>query len=192
MFIEPAMQFERRGWIEVICGSMFSGKTEELIRRLRRARIANLRVAVFKPAADKRYHTEHIVSHNETSLLSIPVPDSTHILQQAASIDVVGIDEAQFFDEQLPGICDILALGGTRVIVAGLDMDYTGRPYGQMPELLAKAEYITKLHAICMQCGNIANYSYRKGGSLEQFELGTNDLYEPRCRYCFEKGDLLK
>ena len=192
MFIEPAMQFERRGWIEVICGSMFSGKTEELIRRLRRALIANLRVAVFKPAADKRYHAEHIVSHNETSLLSIPVPDSTHILQQAASIDVVGIDEAQFFDEQLPGICDILALGGTRVIVAGLDMDYTGRPYGQMPELLAKAEYITKLHAICMQCGNIANYSYKKGGSPDQIELGNNDLYEPRCRYCFEKGDLLK
>jgi thymidine kinase len=192
MFIEPAMQFERRGWIEVICGSMFSGKTEELIRRLRRARIANLRVAVFKPTADNRYHAEHIVSHDETSLLSVPVPDSSHILRQAKSMDVVGIDEAQFFDEKLAGTCDTLAFQGVRVIVAGLDMDYTGRPFGQMPELLAKAEYITKLHAICMQCGNIANYSYKKGGSPDQIELGNNDLYEPRCRYCFEKGDLLK
>jgi thymidine kinase len=192
MFIEPAMQFERRGWIEVICGSMFSGKTEELIRRLRRARIAHLRVAVFKPAADNRYHAEHIVSHDETSLLSVPVPDSSHILQQAKSMDVVGIDEAQFFDENLAGTCDTLAFQGVRVILAGLDMDYTGRPFGQMPELLAKAEYITKLHAICMQCGNIANYSYKKGGSQGLIELGNNDLYEPRCRYCFEKGDLLK
>src|SRR5678815_5549470 len=130
MFIEPAMQFDRRGWIEVICGSMFSGKTEELIRRLRRARIASLRVAVFKPVADNRYHPEYIVSHDETSLLSVPVPDSSHILQQADSMDVVGIDEAQFFDEQLPGICDTLAFKGVRVIVAGLDMDYTGAPFG--------------------------------------------------------------
>ncbi|HEY4155563.1 MAG TPA: thymidine kinase [Puia sp.] len=192
MFIEPAIKFERRGWIEVICGSMFSGKTEELIRRLRRARIANLRVAVFKPAVDKRYHEENIVSHDETSLLSLPVPDSSFILQQAGSVEVVGIDEAQFFDEQIPAVCESLALQGIRVIIAGLDMDYTGRPFGQMPELLAKAEYITKLHAICMQCGNIASYSYRKGGSSAQFELGNKDLYEPRCRYCFEKGELLK
>lgn len=192
MFIEPAMQIERRGWIEVICGSMFSGKTEELIRRLRRARIANLRVAVFKPSADNRYHAENIVSHDETSLLSIPVPDSSYILQGAASMNVVGIDEAQFFDERLPDVCDALAFNGIRVIVAGLDMDFSGSPFGQMPGLLAKAEYITKLHAICMQCGNIANYSYRKGGSSQQIELGDKDLYESRCRYCFEKGDLLK
>ncbi|HVY73460.1 MAG TPA: thymidine kinase [Puia sp.] len=192
MFIEPALQADRRGWIEVICGSMFSGKTEELIRRLRRARIANLRVAVFKPAADKRYHEEHIVSHDEKSLLSVPVPRAAVILERAAGMDVVGIDEAQFFDPDLPEVCDRLALQGTRVIVAGLDMDYTGAPFGQMPVLLAKAEYITKLHAICMQCGNIANFSYRKGGSTEQFELGHQDLYEPRCRFCFEKGDLLK
>jgi thymidine kinase len=192
MFIEPAMQFERRGWIEIICGSMFSGKTEELIRRLRRARIAHLRVAVFKPSADKRYHNENIVSHDENSLLSIPVPSAADILLQAKSMDVVGIDEGQFFDEQLPDVCDALALQGTRVIVAGLDMDYKGRSFGQMPELLAKAEYITKLHAICMQCGNIANYSYKKGGSSEQIELGNKDLYEPRCRSCYEKGDLLK
>jgi thymidine kinase len=186
------MQFERRGWIEIICGSMFSGKTEELIRRLRRARIAHLRVAVFKPSADKRYHNENIVSHDENSLLSIPVPSAADILLQAKSMDVVGIDEGQFFDEQLPDVCDALALQGTRVIVAGLDMDYKGRSFGQMPELLAKAEYITKLHAICMQCGNIANYSYKKGGSSEQIELGNKDLYEPRCRSCYEKGDLLK
>ncbi len=192
MFIEPAMQFERRGWIEIICGSMFSGKTEELIRRLRRARIANLRVAVFKPEADKRYHQENIVSHNETSLLSVPVPDAGSILELAKSMDVVGIDEGQFFDLELINTCDALALQGTRVIVAGLDMDYLGRPFGPIPELLAKAEYITKLHAICMQCGNIANYSYRKGGSKEQIELGNKELYEPRCRFCYEKGDLLK
>jgi thymidine kinase len=192
MFIEPALYAERRGWIEVICGSMFSGKTEELIRRLRRARIANLRVAVFKPAIDKRFHDENIVSHDETSLLSAPVPAAASILEQAGSMEVVGIDEAQFFDDQLPEVCGRLAHQGTRVIVAGLDMDYTGAPFGQMPVLLAKAEYITKLHAICVQCGNIANYSYRKGGSSRQFELGHKDLYEPRCRYCFEKGDLLK
>ncbi len=192
MFIEPAMQFERRGWIEIICGSMFSGKTEELIRRLRRARIANLRVAVFKPETDKRYHQENIVSHDETSLLSVPVPDAGSIPELAKSMDVVGIDEGQFFDVELINTCDTLASQGTRVIVAGLDMDYLGRPFGPIPELLAKAEYITKLHAICMQCGNIANYSYRKGGSTEQVELGNKELYEPRCRFCYEKGDLLK
>ena len=185
MFIEPAMQFERRGWIEVICGSMFSGKTEELIRRLRRARIANLRVAVFKPAADSRYRAEHIVSHDETSLLSVPVPDSSHILEQGGSMDVVGIDEAQFFDEKLAGVCDTLAFQGLRIIVAGLDMDYTGRPFGQMPELLAKAEYITKLHAICVKCGNIANYSFRKTAQQGRFLLGQKDTYEPRCRHCY-------
>jgi thymidine kinase len=192
MFIEPAMKFEHRGWIEVICGSMFSGKTEELIRRLRRARIANLRVLVFKPAADTRYHEKKIVSHNETSLLAIPVPEAAGILQQADSVDVVGIDEAQFFDDHLPAVCDALACKGIRVIVAGLDMDYQGHPFGPMPELLAKAEYITKLHAICVQCGNIAHYSYRKGGGSAQVELGNSDLYEPRCRSCYEKGDLLK
>lgn len=192
MFIEPAMQFERRGWIEIISGSMFSGKTEELIRRLRRARIASLRVVVFKPEADVRYHEENIVSHDETSLLSVPVPDAGSILELAKSMDVVGIDEGQFFDEELPRVCEALALQGTRTIVAGLDMDYLGRPFGTMPELLAKAEYITKLHAICVQCGNIANYSFRKGGSKEQIELGNKDLYEPRCRLCYGKGDLLK
>ena len=165
MFIEPAMQFDRRGWIEVICGSMFSGKTEELIRRLRRARIANLRVGIFKPLTDDRYHPENIVSHDDNSIRSIPVPNAKAILEKVSTVDVVGIDEAQFFDESLPEVCDILASRGTRVIVAGLDMDYQGKPFGQMPVLLSKAEYITKLHAICMQCGNIANYSYRKSGA---------------------------
>jgi len=190
MFIEPVMQFERRGWIEVICGSMFSGKTEELIRRLRRARIANLRVGIFKPLTDDRYHPENIVSHDENSILSIPVPDAKAILDAISTVDVVGIDEAQFFDESLPDVCDVLALNGTRVIVAGLDMDYAGKPFGQMPALLARAEYITKLHAICMQCGNIANYSFRKSGIAEQLLIGNKDFYEPRCRNCYAKGAL--
>jgi thymidine kinase len=188
MFIEPAIQFDRRGWIEVICGSMFSGKTEELIRRLRRARIANLRVGIFKPLADDRYHPENIVSHDDNSILSIPVPNAKAILEEVSTVDVVGIDEAQFFDESLPEVCDILASKGTRVIVAGLDMDYQGKPFGQMPALLSKAEYITKLHAICMQCGNIANYSYRKSGIAEQLLIGNKELYEPRCRICYAKG----
>jgi thymidine kinase len=192
MFIEPATQFDRRGWIEVICGSMFSGKTEELIRRLRRARIANLRVGIFKPRADGRYHPENIVSHDDNSILSIPVPDAKSILEQVSAVDVVGIDEGQFFDEELPVVCETLALQGTRVIIAGLDMDYLGKPFGQMPVLLSKAEYITKLHAICVQCGNIANYSFRKTGNAEQLLIGNKDLYEPRCRLCYEKGDLLK
>jgi thymidine kinase len=190
MFIEPAMQFDRRGWIEVICGSMFSGKTEELIRRLRRARIANLRVGIFKPLTDDRYHRENIVSHDENSIPSMPVPNAKAILDAVSTVDVVGIDEAQFFDESLPDVCDVLALNGTRVIVAGLDMDYLGKPFGQMPALLAKAEYITKLHAICMQCGNIANYSYRKSGIAEQLLIGNKDFYEPRCRICYAKGAL--
>jgi len=192
MFIEPAIQSERRGWIEVICGSMFSGKTEELIRRLRRARIANLQVGIFKPLQDNRYHPENIVSHDDKSIQSIPVSSSKAILEQISAVDVVGIDEAQFFDEALPEVCDILALKGIRIIVAGLDMDYSGKPFGQIPILLSKAEYITKLHAICMQCGNIANYSYRKTGNAERLLIGNKDIYEPRCRLCYEKGDLLK
>jgi thymidine kinase len=192
MFIEPALQFERRGWIEVICGSMFSGKTEELIRRLRRAHIANLRVGIFKPQTDKRYHPENIVSHDENTIVSIPVTSSKAILEHVSTVDVIGIDEAQFFDEELPSVCDVLALQGTRVIVAGLDMDYLGKPFGPMPVMLCKAEYITKLHAICMQCGQIANYSYRKTGNTGQFLIGNTDLYEPRCRICYEKGELLK
>jgi thymidine kinase len=190
MFIEPHLTSEKRGWIEVICGSMFSGKTEELIRRLKRAKIANLKVEIFKPAVDTRYHEQKIVSHDENAIQSTPVETSTSILLMAAEVDVIGIDEAQFFDDQLPEVCDQLAIRGVRVIVAGLDMDYKGKPFGQMPNLLAKAEYITKLHAICVKCGNIANYSYRKNpaggqGAGGQVLLGEKDLYEPRCRHCY-------
>lgn len=190
MFIEPHIRGERRGWIEVICGSMFSGKTEELIRRLKRAKIANLKVEIFKPAIDTRYDEMSIVSHDTNAILSTPVDNSQKILLLAQGADVIGIDEAQFFDPELPEVCDRLALQGIRVIVAGLDMDFTGKPFGQMPFLLAKADYITKLHAICQQCGSIANFSYRKIPDDEQVMLGALDVYEPRCRQCYhEKGN---
>jgi thymidine kinase len=185
MFIEPHLKGERRGWIEVICGSMFSGKTEELIRRLKRAKIANLNVEIFKPVIDTRYHEQKIVSHDKNAIQSTPIETSTSILLMAGEVDVIGIDEAQFFDDQLPEVCDQLAVRGVRVIVAGLDMDYKAKPFGQMPNLLAKAEYITKLHAICVKCGNIANYSYRKNPGSTQVLLGEKDLYEPRCRHCY-------
>jgi len=192
MFIEPNIKNERRGWIEVISGSMFSGKTEELIRRLKRAKIANLRVKIFKPVVDRRYHHQNIVSHDENTIASIPVDQSETILKLAKDVDVVGIDEAQFFDNQLADICERLALRGIRVIVAGLDMDFMAKPFGQIPYLLAKADYITKLHAICVQCGNIANYSFRKTTDDEQVLLGKKDIYEPRCRICYQKGEMLK
>ena len=185
MFIEPNLSGERRGVIEVICGSMFSGKTEELIRRLKRVKIANLSVEIFKPKIDQRYHEQNIVSHDENAIISTPIDNSQTILILAQNVDVIGIDEAQFFDDQLPDVCDQLALRGIRVIVAGLDMDYTGKPFGQMPNLLAKADYITKLHAICVRCGNIANYSFRKSSNSSQVVLGEKDLYEPRCRKCY-------
>lgn len=185
MFIEPSLAGGRRGWIEVICGSMFSGKTEELIRRLKRARIANLKIEIFKPVIDTRYDMQHIVSHDESRIVSTPLENSQQILLLAQEVDVVGIDEAQFFDGELPEVCDQLALRGIRVIVAGLDMDFMGKPFGQMPFLLAKADYITKLHAICVKCGNIANYSYRKTKEKSTVLLGETDLYEPRCRHCY-------
>ena len=184
MFIEPILNGEKRGWIEVICGSMFSGKTEELIRRLKRVKIANLKVEIFKPAIDTRYDEMKIVSHDTNAILSTPVESSQAILLLAQDVDVVGIDEAQFFDAEIANVCEQLALRGIRVIVAGLDMDYLGNPFGQMPALLAKADYITKLHAICMKCGNIANISYRKVTEGPQVVLGEKDLYEPRCRHC--------
>lgn len=185
MFIEPILKGERRGWIEVICGSMFSGKTEELIRRLKRARIANLKVEIFKPAIDVRYDEIKIVSHDENYIHSTPIDNSQTILLMAQDVDVVGLDEAQFFDDQITNVCDELAKRGVRVIVAGLDMDYTGKPFGQMPFLMAKADYVTKLHAICVKCGNIANYSYRVIPREEQIMLGAKNAYEPRCRFCF-------
>jgi thymidine kinase len=166
---------------------MFSGKTEELIRRLKRARIANLKVEIFKPAIDVRYDEVQIVSHDENAILSTPIDNSQTILLMASNVDVVGIDEAQFFDDQLPVVCDQLARQGIRVIIAGLDMDYLGKPFGQMPFLLAKADYITKLHAICVKCGNIASFSYRKIPLNSQVLLGEKETYEPRCRSCYDE-----
>jgi thymidine kinase len=185
MFIEPQQGKSTRGWIEVICGSMFSGKTEELIRRLKRARIANLKVEIFKPVIDVRYDPVDIVSHDENVIRSTPIENSQEILLLCQDVDVVGIDEAQFFDEEIVSVCNQLAFKGIRVIVAGLDMDFSGKPFGQVPQLLAVADYITKLHAICMVCGNIASYSYRKSTEETQVVLGEKNNYEPRCRYCY-------
>jgi len=184
MFIEPYIG-GKRGWIEVIAGSMFSGKTEELIRRLKRVQIAGLSVEIFKPAVDTRYHPEDIVSHDSSRVVSTPVDNPFNILLMASGVDVVGIDEAQFFDAGIVEVAENLALRGTRVIVAGLDMDFTGKPFGPMPAILARAEYITKLHAICVRCGNLANYSYRLSEKEEQVLLGEKNVYEPRCRHCF-------
>lgn len=192
MFTEPRRlsDFPRhRGWLEVICGSMFSGKTEELIRRLTRARIARQRVEIFKPALDTRYHAQDVVSHNQNSIRSTPVQSPSEILLLAGrSTDVVGIDEAQFFDESLVEVCRQLADAGTRVIVAGLDMDYLGRPFGPMPALLATAEFVTKVHAVCVCCGELAAYSYRIAASENQILLGETDSYEARCRPCYLAG----
>lgn len=191
MFIEPNFRGERRGWIEVICGSMFSGKTEELIRRLKRVEIAHLKAEIFKPSIDIRFDEQKIVSHDENKIQSTPIDNSQTILLLAQDVDVVGIDEAQFFDNEIANVCETLALKGMRVIVAGLDMDYLGKPFGQMPNLLAIADYITKLHAICVVCGNIANISYRKVKTGGQVLLGEKDLYEPRCRVCAGLGEIV-
>lgn len=187
MFIEPHIHGDRRGWIEVICGSMFSGKTEELIRRLKRVRIANLKTEIFKPAIDVRFDEVKIVSHDTNVIQSTPIDNSQKILLLTNDADVIGVDEAQFFDDQLPAVCDELARRGIRVIVAGLDMDYLGNPFGPMPLILAKADFVTKLHAICMKCGNLANYSYRKIPNEDQVVLGATDVYEPRCRKCYNE-----
>jgi thymidine kinase len=185
MFIEPHIKSSGNGWVEVICGSMFSGKTVELIRRLNRAKIANLNVEIFKPSFDVRFDAVKIVSHDENEIQSTPVEHSQQILLMVQDVEVVGIDEAQFFDDGLPEVCEVLAGRGIRVIVAGLDMDFAAQPFGPMPQLLARADYVTKLHAICMQCGNIANYSYRKIPADDQIMLGAKDVYEPRCRRCY-------
>lgn len=188
MFLENEHDKSRsRGWIEVICGSMFSGKTEELIRRLKRARIARLSVEIFKPGIDTRYDEEKVVSHDAREILSTPVPASANILLLANDVDVVGIDEAQFFDSELPNVCNQLANSGIRVIVAGLDMDYTGKPFGPIPALLATAEYITKVHAICVKCGHLAQYSHRIIANDKLVVLGETDAYEPLCRSCFNQ-----
>jgi len=173
------------GWIEVICGSMFSGKTEELIRRLRRAEIAKQRVAIFMPAVDTRYDGLHIVSHSGTSLPSVMVESARDILTHSRDVDVVGIDEAQFFDNSLVDVCEQLAGGGYRVIVAGLDQDYLGKPFEPMPQLLAVAEYITKTLAICMVCGNPANRTQRVTKDEQRVLVGASESYEARCRRCW-------
>ncbi|MFT4204985.1 MAG: thymidine kinase [Chitinophagaceae bacterium] len=188
MFIEPGIADKDRGWIEVVCGSMFSGKTEELIRRLKRVQIANRKAELFKPEVDIRYDATDVVSHNATTMASIPVNNSQNILLLAQGADVIGIDEAQFFDSEIVNVCQTLANNGHRVIIAGLDMDFMGRPFGSMPQLMAIADYVTKLHAICVQCGNIASFSFRKSVENNQFVLGESDKYEPRCRKCYMEG----
>jgi len=189
MFIEPrAHTDKRKGWIEVVCGSMFSGKTEELIRRLNRAKIANQKVEIFKPSVDIRYDETDVVSHNQNSIHSTPVTSSLNILLMCGDANVIGIDEAQFFDNELVFVCEKLAEQGVRVIVAGLDMDYLGKPFGPMPALMAIAEYVTKVHAICMVCNDIATHTYRKSNDNNLVMLGELDSYEARCRFCFNDG----
>ena len=191
MFLEPHFKGQRSGWIEVICGSMFSGKTEELIRRLKRAKIANQKVEIFKPKIDTRYDERKVVSHDENSILATPIKHSSELPTLTEGIAVVGIDEAQFFDDELVDVIQELARNGTRVIVAGLDMDFKGRPFGPIPGILAVAEYITKVHAICSHCGNLATHSYRLTQEGNTVLLGEKDLYEPRCRTCFAMGNIL-
>ncbi len=187
MFLEhTGSRSPRKGWIEVICGSMFSGKTEELIRRLRRAEFAKQRVEIFKPSVDSRYAVAEVVSHDSTTIRSTPLPNSSNLPLLASGIEVVGIDEAQFFDEGLPEVCAQLANAGTRVIAAGLDMDFQGRPFGPMPALMAMAEYVTKVHAICVRCGDLACFSHRITHGEELIMLGETDNYRPLCRRCFE------
>ena len=186
MFLENA---KKSGCIEVICGSMFSGQTEELIRRLRRAKFAHLKVEIFKPMIDVRYSEEEVVSHNATSILSTPVESSSSILLLSHDVDVVGIDEAQFFDDGIIEVCQKLANSGIRVIVAGLDMDYLGKPFGPMPTLMAIAEHVDKVHAICVKCGDPAQHSHRLSESDKLVELGETDKYEPLRRHCFNKAN---
>jgi len=181
-------EIKQRGRIEVICGSMFSGKTEELIRRLKRATFAKQKVEIYKPAIDTRYSEENVVSHDSNSILCTPVNTSESILLLTGGVDVVGIDEAQFFDENLVAVCNTLADSGIRVIVAGLDMDYLGKPFGPMPDLCSIAEDVTKVHAICVECGSLAQYSYRLSGSDKQVLLGEKNEYKPLCRTCYQKA----
>jgi thymidine kinase len=176
------------GSVEVITGSMFSGKTEELIRRLRRSQIAGLKVEIFKPSLDRRFSESRIVSHDNTSIISTPVDTPAAILLLASGVDVVGIDEAQFFDSSLVDTCNRLADDGIRVIVAGLDIDFMGHPFGPMPALLAVAEYVTKIHAICVRCGNLAHYSFRKSSEAQLVLVGEKDHYEPLCRNCYNEA----
>ena len=185
MFLEKSSKEQKAGWIEVICGSMFSGKTEELIRRIKRANIAKQRTIIFKPSIDTRYAEEDVVSHDRRSVESIPVDSSQQILLLYGEASVVGIDEAQFFDDELPHVCNQLANSGVRVIIAGQDMDFQGKPFGPIPALLASAEYVTKVHAICMRCGKLAQFSHRTVSNDNIVMLGETDTYEPLCRDCY-------
>ncbi|MBN1111456.1 MAG: thymidine kinase [Bacteroidales bacterium] len=189
MFLEKNSKQDRhRGWIEVIAGSMFSGKTEELIRRLKRAEFAKQKVEIFKPVIDTRYSVNEVVSHNSSTIRSTPVENSANILLLADDdVDVVGIDEAQFFDGGLVDVCNTLAKKNIRVIVAGLDMDFKGKPFGPIPDLMAVAEYVTKVHAICMQCGSLAQFSHRLSAEESRVLLGERNEYEPLCRECFNE-----
>lgn len=189
MFLEnPVNHKEQFGWIEVICGSMFSGKTEELIRRLRRAQFAKQRVEIFKPAVDTRYDDTFVVSHQGSEIRSTPVPAAANIRILADGCDVVGIDETQFFDDEIVAVCNDLANAGIRVIVAGLDMDFKGKPFGPMPALMATAEYVTKVHAVCTRTGNLAHYSFRKADNDNLVMLGETNEYEPLSRAAFYKA----
>jgi thymidine kinase len=189
MFLENTVNHkEQFGWIEVICGSMFSGKTEELIRRLKRAQFAKQKVEIFKPSVDTRYDNEMVVSHNKNEIRSTPVPVAENIRILAQGCDVIGIDEAQFFDEEIVAVCNDLANSGIRVIVAGLDMDFKGNPFGPMPALMATAEYVTKVHAVCTHTGNLAHYSFRKSKDEKLVMLGENEEYEPLSRAAYFKA----
>jgi thymidine kinase len=191
MFLENTVNHkEQFGWIEVICGSMFSGKTEELIRRLKRAQFARQKVEIFKPIVDIRYHVDQVVSHDENTIRSTPVPAAANIRLLADDCDVVGIDEAQFFDDEIVTVCNDLANRGVRVVVAGLDMDFKGNPFGPMPYLMATAEYVTKVHAICTRTGNLANYSFRKSDDDKLVLLGETEEYEPLSRGAYFKAML--
>lgn len=191
MFLENTVNHkEQFGWIEVICGSMFSGKTEELIRRLRRAQFAKQKVEIFKPIVDTRYDEDKVVSHDANEIRSTPVPAAANIRLLADGCDVVGIDEAQFFDDEIISVCNDLANKGVRVVVAGLDMDFKGNPFGPMPALMATAEYVTKVHAICTRTGNLANYSFRKSNNDKLVLLGETEAYEPLSRAAFFKAML--
>jgi thymidine kinase len=185
-FLENSVRVTgKRGSIELITGSMFSGKTEELIRRLRRAQFAGLKVEIFKPSLDKRYSETRVVSHDDKSIISTAVDNASAILLLSGNVDVIGIDEAQFFDDSIVQVCNTLADNGLRIIIAGLDMDFMGKPFGPMPALLSVAEFVTKVHAICMRCGNLAQFSFRKSEDEQVVLLGEKNLYEPLCRNCY-------
>jgi thymidine kinase len=192
MFLEPHFSGQRSGWIEVICGSMFSGKTEELIRRLKRARIAGQRIEVFKPMIDTRYGDAKVVSHDSNSLLATPITDTSKLLLVPDDVTVIGLDEAQFFEPAIVDHVVELANRGKRIVIAGLDMDFRGKPFGPICNLLAVAEYITKVHAICSHCGALATHSYRKTQNQDTVMLGETDLYEARCRRCYAMGNILE